>query len=118
MSDESIRLLITVIPAAGTLLFTARYVWQLQQAVTARFEHLLQVLREDIVGLERRNAAQDVTIIRLEGQLSVERDARRADNHQHNEAMNAMTETVASLRRQLAQFTPPYGTPPTIKENP
>ena len=70
MSDESIRLLITVGPAAGTLLFTARYVWQLQQAVTARFEHLLHVLREDIVRLERANE-------RLESQLSVERDARR-----------------------------------------
>jgi hypothetical protein len=111
MSDESIRLLITVIPAAGTLLFTARYVWQLQQAVTARFEHLLQVLREDIVGLERRNAAQDITIVRLEGQLSVERDARRADNARSDRQ-------IIELRRQLAKFTPPYGTPPTIKENP
>jgi uncharacterized coiled-coil protein SlyX len=117
MSDESIRLLITVIPAAGALMLTARYVWQLQRAVTARFEHLLHVLREDIVGLERRNAAQDVTIQRLDGQLSIERDARRADNHRCDEAMTAMAETVASLRRQLAQFTPPYGMPPT-KESP
>jgi uncharacterized coiled-coil protein SlyX len=111
MSDESIRLLITVVPAAGTLLFTARYVWQLQQAVTARFEHLLHVLREDIVGLERRNAGQDVTIQRLEPQLSVERDARRADNARCDRQ-------VAELRRRLAQITPPHGIPPTRKEGP
>ena len=111
MSDESIRLLITAIPAAGTLLFTARYVWQIQKAVTARFEHLLHVLREDIVNLERRNAVQDATIVRLEGQLSVERDARRADNHRCDEALT-------ELRRRLAQLTPPFGIPPTTKEGP
>jgi hypothetical protein len=104
MSDESIRLLITVVPAAGTLLFTARYVWQLQQAVTARFEHLLHVLREDIVNLERANE-------RLELRLTLEREARRADNHRCDEQ-------ITELRRRLAQFTPPYGTPPTKKEGP
>jgi hypothetical protein len=99
MSDESIRLLITAVPAAATLLFTARYVWQIQKAVTARFEHLLHVLREDIVELERANE-------RLELRLSIERDARRADNHRCDEAL-------ADLRRRLAQLTPPFGTPPT-----
>ena len=103
MSDESIRLLITVVPAAGTLLFTARYVWQLQQAVTARFEHLLHVLRQDIVQLERANE-------RLEQRLSIERDARRADNARCDQQ-------VAELRRRLAALTPPFGTPPT-KETP
>jgi hypothetical protein len=103
MSDESIRLLITVVPAAGTLLFVARYLLQLQKAVTARFEHLIHVLRDDIVGLERANE-------RLELRLTLERDARRADNHRCDEQ-------ITELRRRLAQFTPPYGIPPT-KENP
>ena len=104
MSDESIRLLITAVPAAATLLFTARYVWQIQKAVTARFEHLLHVLREDIVELERANE-------RLELRLSIERDARRADNHRCDEMMT-------ELRRRLAELTPPYGIPPTKKEGP
>ena len=104
MSDESIRLLITAVPAAATLLFTARYVWQVQAAVTARFEHLLHVLREDIVQLERANE-------RLEQRLSIERDARRADNHRCDEAMT-------ELRRRLAELTPPYGMPPPMKEGP
>jgi uncharacterized small protein (DUF1192 family) len=111
MSDESLRLLITAVPAAATLLFTARYVWQIQRAVTARFEHVLHVLREDVVNLERRNAVLDATIVRLEARWSTERDARRADNHRCDEQ-------ITELRRRLAQITPPYGTPPTIKENP
>jgi hypothetical protein len=98
MSDEAMRLLITVIPAAGTLLFVARYLVQLQRAVTARFEHLIHVLRDDVIRLERANE-------RLEHQ-SVERDARRADNHRCDEAL-------ADLRRRLNQFTPPDGTPIT-----
>ena len=103
MSDEAIRLLITVIPAAGTLLFVARYMVQLQRAVTARFEHLIHVMREDIVRLERDNE-------RIELQLTLEREARRADNHRCDEH-------ITELRKRLAQFTPPYGTPPT-KEKP
>jgi hypothetical protein len=97
MSDDTLRLLITTIPAAGALLVTARYVWQIQRAVTARFEHVLQQLRSDIVTLERANE-------RLEGQLSVERDARRADNARCDAQL-------AELRRRLAQLTPPGGYP-------
>ena len=104
MSDEAMRLLITVVPAAGTLLFVARYLVQLQRAVTARFEHLIHVLRDDVVRLERANE-------RLEHQLSIERDARRADNHRCDEH-------ITELRRRLAQFSPPYGIPQTKKEGP
>jgi len=99
MSDELLKLILTAFPAGGVLLFAAFYIWKVQDVVMARFEHLLQALRSDIVDLERANE-------RLEHQLSVERDARRADNHRCDEALT-------ELRRRLAQLTPPFGTKET-----
>jgi predicted RNase H-like nuclease (RuvC/YqgF family) len=99
MSDESIKLLLSVVPSAAALLLTARFMWQIQRAAIARYEHNLQALREDIVRLERENE-------RLEARLSAERDVRRADNARCDRQ-------IAELRRRLAQFSPPHGTPTT-----
>ena len=99
MDDEVLRMVLTSAPAAGLLLVSARYLWHVQVAVTARFDHLLQKMRADIVDLERHNE-------RLEAQLSTERDARRADNHRCDEQL-------IELRSCIALLSPFFGDPPT-----
>ena len=98
MSDETLKLLITTVPSAAALLVTARWMWNIQKAAIARYEHNLQALRSDIVDLER--------------QLANERKERRSDNAHCDEQLT-------DLRRRMAQMrygTPPYGNPVTRRK--
>jgi len=83
MDDELLRQFLGAVPAAGLLLFTARYWWRIQTVVTDRFEHLLESMRTDIT--------------RLEAQLSTERDARRGDNHRCEEQLGELRACLALL---------------------
>jgi len=83
MSDELLRLILTATPTGGLLLFAARYVWRIQAVITARFEHVLQVLRQDIVTLER--------------ELAEERSARRRDNEHCDRALTELRRRVNNL---------------------
>ena len=125
MLDETALTQLVRIPGAlGVLVLLAWASFVLIRIISTRFASEIREHREDIARLrmekldlirEHDEAERrcDQRIDRLEADLAVLRDKARADRQQCDEQIARLTEQVTGLRRELARYTPPGGTPVT-----
>lgn len=107
-------LLGNIFRAAGAfsiLLLLAWGAYLLIPTISSRFRHEIQASRGDIIRLEAVIDSRDRQMDRLDAEIAELRDRARLDRQQCDEQIAEAFVTIHELRRQLADVTPPHGTP-------
>ena len=121
-------LLADIFRAAGAfsiLLLLAWGAYLLIPVISSRFRHEIQASRGDIIRLEAVIDSRDRQMDRLDAEIAELRDRARLDRQQCDEQIARWVQqtielrhqlaeafvTIDELRRQLADVTPPHGTP-------